>query len=186
MGGRAVRLVFTSADGTLTWRDVLRLWMENESFGDFFSAQLLESPHQAIRWETPPVAIDLLDRPFECAVLDSPGLCVVANVQAFAEHLQSDVADVVGFENLGGDAFLIVPKPLEPNARYAHLSDFLRHAPRGQILALWRCVGAELSKRLTDQPLWLSTAGAGVPWLHVRLDRRPKYYHYAPYCEWRR
>jgi hypothetical protein len=30
-------------------------------------------------------------------------------------------------------------------------------------------------------PEWLSTAGAGVSWLHVRLDDRPKYYGYAPY-----
>lgn len=27
----------------------------------------------------------------------------------------------------------------------------------------------------------LSTAGAGVRWLHVRVDDRPKYYHYRPY-----
>ncbi len=30
-------------------------------------------------------------------------------------------------------------------------------------------------------PLWLSTAGGGVAWLHVRLDSRPKYYGYSPY-----
>jgi hypothetical protein len=31
------------------------------------------------------------------------------------------------------------------------------------------------------EPLWLSTAGQGVFWLHVRLDRYPKYYNHAPY-----
>ncbi len=30
-------------------------------------------------------------------------------------------------------------------------------------------------------PVWLSTAGAGVSWLHVRLDDRPKYYGHGPY-----
>ena len=30
-------------------------------------------------------------------------------------------------------------------------------------------------------PVWVSTAGAGVSWLHVRLDDRPKYYGYQPY-----
>lgn len=35
--------------------------------------------------------------------------------------------------------------------------------------------------RLGAKPVWLSTAGAGVPWLHVRLDDHPKYYGYALY-----
>ena len=34
---------------------------------------------------------------------------------------------------------------------------------------------------LSDQPLWVSTCGLGVYWLHVRLDSFPKYYRYAPY-----
>jgi uncharacterized protein DUF6940 len=28
---------------------------------------------------------------------------------------------------------------------------------------------------------WVSTAGMGVPWLHVRLDTRPTYYRHAAY-----
>ena len=31
------------------------------------------------------------------------------------------------------------------------------------------------------QPTWLSTEGSGVPWLHVRLDSYPKYYHTDAY-----
>jgi hypothetical protein len=31
------------------------------------------------------------------------------------------------------------------------------------------------------RPVWLSTAGAGVPWLHLRLDDRPRYYGFAPF-----
>jgi len=38
-----------------------------------------------------------------------------------------------------------------------------------------------MQSRIGDRVVWLSTAGAGVPWLHVRLDDRPKYYHYGPY-----
>lgn len=29
--------------------------------------------------------------------------------------------------------------------------------------------------------VWLSTNGVSTAWLHVRLDSRPKYYHYLPY-----
>jgi len=39
-----------------------------------------------------------------------------------------------------------------------------------------------LEDRLADTPLWLSTAGLGVSWLHVRLDTRPKYYRHRVYA----
>ena len=38
-----------------------------------------------------------------------------------------------------------------------------------------------MEARIGIQPIWLSTAGMGVPWLHVRLDSRPKYYAFGPY-----
>lgn len=38
-----------------------------------------------------------------------------------------------------------------------------------------------MQQNLNDAPIWLNTAGAGVPWLHIRLDSRPKYYRYQPY-----
>lgn len=38
-----------------------------------------------------------------------------------------------------------------------------------------------MTARVGTRPVWLSTAGAGVAWLHVRLDDRPKYYSYRPY-----
>jgi hypothetical protein len=40
-----------------------------------------------------------------------------------------------------------------------------------------------MAARLSARPVWLSTAGAGVAWLHVRLDDRPKYYGFDEYRE---
>jgi len=45
----------------------------------------------------------------------------------------------------------------------------------------WKLVGGAMERRLGPRPVWLSTAGGGVAWLHVRLDDRPKYYGYAQY-----
>ena len=35
------------------------------------------------------------------------------------------------------------------------------------------------------RPVWLSTEGSGVPWLHVRMDSRPKYYHTREFKDWK-
>jgi hypothetical protein len=48
---------------------------------------------------------------------------------------------------------------------------------------LWRATAETLLDRISDTPTWLSTAGLGVIWLHLRLDSRPKYYSYRPYAE---
>lgn len=58
---------------------------------------------------------------------------------------------------------------------------FVRYAPEQQQHAFLALIGKTVEAQLSDQPLWLSTAGAGVAWLHVRLDKRPKYYGYVPY-----
>lgn len=87
------------------------------------------------------------------------------------------------FANLRGDATLIAPGPTPATAPCVHLLAFLRQAPRHQTLALFARVGVELESRWAadPSPVWLSTSGLGVSWLHVRLDARPRYYTHAPY-----
>lgn len=100
----------------------------------------------------------------------------------FNEHFDRETgSDVLAFANLGGDAMLVVPRPIADASAYAHIAAFVRHAPQAQRLELWRTVGEATARRLGSKPLWLSTAGGGVAWLHARLDGRPKYYAFAPY-----
>ena len=76
---------------------------------------------------------------------------------------------------------MVVPCPIADSTAYGHLASFVRHAPEVQRDALWRSVGEAMARRIGAKPVWLSTAGAGVSWLHVRLDDRPKYYGFGPY-----
>ena len=46
-----------------------------------------------------------------------------------------------------------------------------------------RVLGDAVHEKISDAPLWVSTNGAGVAWLHVRLDSTPKYYSYRPYTK---
>ena len=143
---------------------------------------LAGTTHSAFRWETPPVTTGTAHRPFEFVLLDSPGLASQTDPNAFAEHfIGGSVPEVLSFPNLGGDAILVVPRPLASASAYGHLAAFVRHAPEPQKDALWQAVGEAMAKRLGTSPVWLSTAGAGVSWLHVRLDDTPKYYGFAPY-----
>jgi hypothetical protein len=165
-----------------SFADVLRAWQEDAGFRSVFNAQLADTPYSAYRWETPPVTDVTVTRPFEFVVLDSPGLARRPDREAFAEHFGTASEDgVVVFPNLGADAIMVVPCPLTSTSAYGHLAAFVREAPETQWHALWRSVGEAMMGRVGARPVWLSTAGGGVSWLHVRLDDRPKYYGYGPY-----
>jgi hypothetical protein len=161
--------------------DVVRAWQDDAGFRAVFNGLLADAPYSAFRWETPPVTADTLARPFEFVLLDSPGLARRPDAAAFAGHFAGAAAGVATFPNLGGDAVLVVPCPLADPAAYGHLAAFVRHAPEAQRHALWRAVGRAMGRRVGAAPVWLSTAGAGVSWLHLRLDDRPKYYGFAAY-----
>ena len=92
---------------------------------------------------------------------------------------------VMSFHNLSKDATLVVPLPRVSESRiYIHLANFLRHAPKHQKLDLWRLALDELLQKIEthpNRPVWLSTSGLGVSWLHIRLDSAPKYYTHTPY-----
>lgn len=193
------RKTLVSADGEpLAYARVAELWRDDEAFRVFFIDLLREAPFGAYRWETPPVTAGTFDRAFEFVLLDCPSLARAVDRSAFAEHFVDDSAgagsatetrdggdanSVVSFANLGGDAVLIVPCPRGPDAAYGHLAAFTRGAPTAQQHALWRTIGERLIARVGERPVWLSTAGMGVAWLHVRLDDRPKYYGHTPYRE---
>jgi len=181
-GGRIRKLAIDQDSSPLLFDDVLRLWQQNADFRTFFSRLLAGVPFPAFRWETPPLTAATVQRPFECAVLDAPTLLTEPDALAFARQFRkAGEEDVISFPNLGRDAILVVPCPRGPLLAYGHLAAFVREAPDAQRNALWQCVGKVMEQRLGVEPVWLSTAGAGVAWLHVRLDSRPKYYCYRPY-----
>ena len=183
--GTALKTSITHKSSAMTFAEVLRGWQEDAAFRAFFTELLAASPFTDFRWETPPIASATADRAFEFVLLDSPGLADVADAEAFADYFATsrENADVISFPNLGRDATLVVPCPLVPASCYRHLAAFLREAPDSQRHSLWRTVGEVMEKALGRSPRWLSTAGAGVSWLHVRIDKQPKYYGYAPYRE---
>ena len=168
----------------LSYIDVIKLWQSNEAFRTFFMSLLKKVPYPAYFWETPSITITSTKQPFEFIVKDSLRLkSTIPDPQAFQQYFTSAASDgeVVDFANLGNNAYLIAPCPDIPLSAYKHLAAFIRKAPEHQKHSLWQRVGEVLEQRLNKQPIWLSTSGLGVPWLHVRLDSSPKYYSFQPY-----
>lgn len=110
--------------------------------------------------------------------------------EAFIEHFQGLALGAAGsvFANLGGDATLVSPQKMGDTDKmvYGHLAAFIRGATRDQVRQIWRMTCSEyienLHSRESRNPLWFSTSGLGVLWLHFRFDSSPKYYQFLPFA----
>ena len=179
--GRKYRLA--EGDAPMTFRRLFELLASDEAFTDWFCCTLANFEAAAFYWELPPLTAATLDADAEFVLIDAPMLARFPPDRApFAEHFRhAPGEDVIVFPNLGGDAVLVVPCPQGPDENYLHLAAFLRGAGRKQVRALWQRTAQEMLHGVGERPVWLSTAGGGVAWLHIRLDSRPKYYRYGPY-----
>ena len=180
----AIEIRFARAGAPISWRDAIALWQESGAWRTTLSTALADTPFEAGFWECPGVSLNSIETAFRCVVLDAPHLAsMTCDANAFAEHFtRSDHA--ISFQNLGGDATLVAPTPTTPVENNTHLLRFLRTQDQARVHALWRRVGTALAQSLGSAPVWLSTCGIGVAWLHVRLDARPKYYRHAPFRAW--
>lgn len=126
--------------------------------------------------------------PFEFVLLDAQSLASRApDAVTYSDYFTDDDnyknndEGIVVFDNLGGDATLVAPSPRAGHEAYGHLATFVRNAPVKQIDSFWRVTGKTVESCVSDVPIWLSTAGGGVAWLHIRIDSYPKYYGHSEY-----
>jgi len=181
-GGRVQRYCVMSGTAPLPVGDAITGWCEDEAFRQFFVTRLARCPFRAFFWEMPAVRSDRLDAPFEFVLVDSPALArITADAEPFARQFSRARGEVAVFSNLSGDATLIAPCPAGVTGSCGHLARFSREADDRLNSLFWRSIGVAVHERLSDAPLWISTSGLGVHWMHVRLDTCPKYYTYQPY-----
>lgn len=178
------KLTLRDEQGPLTHAHVLDALHRSEGFAGIFCQMLLAPGFRALFWEMPPLSTKTMNAMFECVVIDSPELARLrCDPGPFSEHFSAG-RDVATFTNLGGDACLVAPAP-HGEAAYPHLATFCRTAPPAVMQQFWSALAIAVAQRLSEQPLWISTSGLGVGWLHARLDSRPKYYVHQPYRHWR-
>lgn len=150
------------------------------------------SNHKSIYWECNPVKLENYESlTFQFVILDAPSLHRRGpDALTFAEHFtKCGAAVVTSFKSLGNDSILIAPCPRlksSENSHMAHLKAFVEGTAEEEISQLLWIVARRLQDKLLQSPstpLWLSTSGEGVSWLHVRIDTRPKYYNLRDYMD---
>ncbi|CFW92774.1 Conserved protein of unknown function (coil coil domain) [endosymbiont DhMRE of Dentiscutata heterogama] len=185
--------VINNASGEkLSWKSVISLLrLKSRGFFPIFQGALKDANDKfpAYFWECPPVSKKTLDKPFEFVVIRSDNLNnVKQNWTSFGNHISNNSQkQACSFPGLSGDNILIIPIPKPgPELDFKNISQFTKNGPEEQQQALWQEVAEKLSEELSksDRPRWLSTHGLGVPYLHVRICERPRYYHYKEYEKW--
>ena len=135
-------VILDSSGAALSFRSVLEgLADPSSGTSDYLSTILTahcedtsRATGEAYFWEVSPVSRSTLDKEFEFVMIPARSLSGVSpDHSPFDEHLSqakssSTSSHVITFKNLGGDATLIVPRPLPDSTQYAHLADFLRSA----------------------------------------------------------
>ena len=158
-------------------------WRKDPELRRQWVAFMRNIPFNAYCWENPPLTASTANSPSECVFVESPTLAgATADIGPFSEVLRYKSGSAI-FRNLGGDALLVAPCRADTHTDYAHIAAFMRTAPEDQAAQFWHEVGCALNEHLTSQATWLSTAGLGVSWVHVRLDSHPKYYRHRLYAE---
>lgn len=168
----------STEDGKVSFASFFSHLEDHPQFPSELTRILRKVPFRSFRWEHPRLTSEDLNTPYESVFIDSPELTDRPDPDSFREHFTDD--PVVTFENLSGDSLMVVPTP-QSELNYSHFKSFISEAPDSQIFSFFKTTGAVVSKTLQDRPVWLNTAGAGVAWLHLRLDSKPKYYRHFPY-----
>ena len=179
---RSIRYRIKSGHGWLSFADVFEKWQGDEAFRSAYIATLANCKFPGYFWEHPGLLATQISAPYEFVLHRNQHLDrMPIDPHTFGAHFAA--ADQVAiFPNLGRNAILLAPTPVGENSCYKHMAAFLRSELPAQQHCLFEKLGDAMKERLEDErPVWLSTAGMGVAWLHVRLDDQPKYYRTRMY-----
>jgi hypothetical protein len=170
-------------ESNASFREIFSLLETDREFTSWYTSVLSGSAFESFFWEHPPISTQNYDAAAEFVLVDGPALAMLRpDPEPFrSQFKRQQEEEVATFSNLGGDAVLVVPQPIGATTAYGHLAAFVRRAPPGQVRRLWQQTGRAVRENLSTEPRWISTAGMGVPWLHIRIDSYPKYYRFGPY-----
>ena len=155
----------------------------NETLLEWSSGKYLQYPARLTKpffYETS-ICTHTLDTPYqERFIPDTRLLQLQQDTTSFQKQIKSAVSKgkkyATSFTNLGGDAILIIPIP-RAEKNFTTIKDFMDNASITQQCEFWKYASKIIKQQLkVKKALYISTHGLGVPYFHLRLDTKPKYY----------
>ena len=155
----------------MKWKDILEKWYKEP-------LKYPDNIKNSFFWETKPITNE--KSIFKQKFIQNEYLNnLKQNYSPFQNEInKSKNKYVTSFYNLSGDTLLIVPIP-KKGKNFATLKNFIDNASKTQQEYLWKEVSKQIKKLLKKnkgKPLWVSTHGTGVHYLHIRICNKPKYY----------
>jgi hypothetical protein len=181
MNSEGIEISFTEDGKNLTFRELFFLMRDHPiNFHNALKEAVKSLDYPAVFLEFPKINDGKLSERNVCTIIKAHSLLnTEGNPEAFSLSCTEKVCKT---ENLSKDAILIIPN-LTSQHDYGHLYKFLMNCDDNEEIRLfWKAVGESIFKQLDLwSNIWISTSGLGIPWLHLRISRTPKYYHYTPY-----
>lgn len=93
----------------------------------------------------------------------------------YSEYInKSTNIHVTSFQNLSGDAILVIPIPTN---EYITIRDFFNLANEEQKYEFWKYAANEIKEFVKiNGKCYVSTHGLGIGYFHLRICKKPKYY----------
>ncbi len=157
----------------------------NENFRNDIINIFKESNFKYAYWEFPPYYNVTSQNLAEFSLIKSSSFGN-ANSKSFEEHFKGKLDnDIVSFYNLSGDTKLVTINSTDlKNQTFCHIMEFMLHALHKTKHELLTKIGEEMLKFTNSKnKIYLSTHGHGVPWLHIRICNKPKYYTNSAYAD---
>lgn len=157
-----------------TWKETLLEWS---------SGKYLQYPARLTKpffYETS-ICTHTLNTPYqERYIPDSRLLQLQQDSTSFNKEIKKAIQKgnkyATSFTNLGGDAILIIPIP-RTGKNFTTIKDFIDNASITHQREFWKYASKIIKQQLKLQKgVYISTHGLGVPYFHLRLDTKPKYY----------
>jgi len=177
----------------MTAKDVMTSFQEDVNF-NFWWIDYLSSFEKPYFFECAPVTESNFDtKEFKFEIIESEELShrYWTNLEDFSEYIKkTNKIKTASFLNLRKDTTLLIPQPLKgiDINSYSQLYTFMKDAPLRQKIDFWKDVGQQFensllsgssgssSSKLSKKPLYMSTHGLGVSYIHIRFANKPKYY----------
>jgi hypothetical protein len=172
----------------ISWKDIFENYSAKLFIDSFIKILSKTNPFDEYYIEFCPTTFNKINFTiFEFVLIKTKGFSLNADIITFgSDLLDTNSNKIIWFPNPSNSSILITPcyNHMFPINDYIHIGTFMRSQNYVQKKNLIKTMFELYLKELSAQhnkKLWLSTHGKGVAWLHIRIDKTPKYISWNPY-----